>query len=85
LIAKLVPPALDPRTLGILRELDRIYIHFHDATLQSFEVEDKVIECVDRMITPAPPEFGISIRPRVEMGIRIAAANLDQAGGHTRD
>jgi hypothetical protein len=54
LVAKLDPPALDERTIQQLRELNRIYIHFHDGTLQSFGGDDEVIACIGRLITPAP-------------------------------
>ena len=87
LLARLEPAVLDQRTLQMLRELNSIYIHFHDATLQTFGDEDPVIDCIDRLIAPPPAADSswITLRVRVEMGLQVVAGTLDTAGGNSSD
>ena len=87
LVAKVDPPALDGCALKMLRELNSIYIHFHDGTLQTFDGDDDIVECIDRLIPPPPPELGVvmPLKDRVAAGIVVVSSELDRAGGHSRN
>lgn len=84
LAVKLNPP-VDPGTIARLRELNNIYVHFHDGTLRNLaDDEETVVKYMDRLMDPPPPGLAMSLRERVELGIRAVAIELDEAGGNSR-